>query len=44
MFVDSVGYRLELRVAITFTNIIIRYQIRYIIFFGVHKNNTKYDV
>ena len=33
-----VGYHLELRVAITFTNIIVRHQPCYVTFFGVHTN------
>ena len=40
----SAGYHLKLHVAITFTNIIIFYQLSYIIFFGVHIKYTKCDI
>ena len=38
-----VGYHLDLCVAINFTNIIVVYQLSYIIFFHVHTNYTKHD-
>jgi hypothetical protein len=40
----SVGYHSELRVAKTFTNIIVRHQLRYVTLFNVHTNYTKYDI